>query len=83
MKPQFGKNMNYNFLIIISIVICAIISFILSYYLALFTVGEKSSFFKIVQLIVAIVSMTTFYAPIKYLLMKFMDIEQEEREKND
>ena len=83
MKPLFGKNMNYNFLIIISIVICAIISFILSYYLALFTVGEKSSFFKIVQLIVAIVSMTTFYAPIKYLLMKFMDIEQEEREKND
>ena len=82
MKSQFGKNMNYNFLIIISIVICAIISFILSYYLALFTVGEKSSFFKIVQLIVAIVSMTTFYASIKYMLMKYMNIE-EERKEND
>jgi hypothetical protein len=27
--------------------------------------------------------MTTFYAPIKYLLIKYMNIEQEEREKND
>ena len=83
MKTLFGKNMNYNFLIIISIVICAIISFILSYYLALFTVGEKSSFFKIVQLIVAIVSMTTFYAPIKHLLIKFTNLEEDEREKNE
>ena len=44
---------------------------------------RNSSLFKIAQLIITIVSMTTFYAPIKYLLMKFMDIEQEEREKND
>ena len=56
---------------------------LISYYLVLFILGENSSLFKIAQLIITIVSMTTFYAPIKYLLMKFMDIEQEEREKND
>jgi len=77
------KKMNYNIVVIISIVICAIISSLISYYLVLFILGENSSLFKIAQLIITIVSMTTFYAPIKYLLMKFMDIEQEEREKND
>jgi membrane protein YdbS with pleckstrin-like domain len=83
MKNHFGRNMNYNIMVIISVVICAIISLLISYYLVLFILGENSSFFKIAQLIIAIVSMTTFYAPIKYLLMKFMDINEEEREKND
>jgi hypothetical protein len=83
MKDLFGEKMNYNIVVIISIVICAIISSLISYYLVIFTLGENSSLFKIAQLIITIVSMTTFYAPIKYLLMKFMDIEQEEREKND
>ena len=77
------EKMNYNIVVIISIVICAIISSLISYYLVIFTLGENSSLFKIAQLILTIVSMTTFYAPIKYLLMKFMDIEPEEREKND
>ena len=75
------EKMNYNIVVIISIVICAIISSLISYYLVIFTLGENSSLFKIAQLILTIVSMTTFYAPIKYLLMKFMDIEPEEREK--
>ena len=83
MKDLYGEKMNYNIIVIISIVICAIISMLTSYYLVLFILGENSSLFKIAQLIITIVSMTTFYAPIKYLLMKFMDIEQEEREKND
>jgi hypothetical protein len=83
MKDLFGEKMNYNIVVIISIVICAIISSLISYYLVIFTLGENNSLFKIAQLIITIVSMTTFYAPIKYLLMKFMDIEQEEREKND
>ena len=83
MKDLYGEKMNYNIIVIISIVICAIISMLASYYLVLFILGENSSLFKIAQLIITIVSMTTFYAPIKYLLMKFMDIEQEEREKND
>ncbi len=83
MKDLYGEKMNYNIVVIISIVICAIISSLISYYLVIFTLGENSSLFKIAQLILTIVSMTTFYAPIKYLLMKFMDIEPEEREKND
>ena len=83
MKDLYGEKMNYNIVVIISIVICAIISSLISYYLVIFTLGENSSLFKIAQLILTIVSMTSFYAPIKYLLMKFMDIEPEEREKND
>ena len=84
MKCQFGKSeMNYNMFVVISVVICAIISLFISYYLVLFVLGENSSFFKIAQLIIAIVSMTTFYAPIKYLLIKYMNIKEEEREKND
>ena len=53
----------------------------ISYYLVLFTLGKDSNFFKIAQFILAIVSITTFYAPIKYILMKY--IHTEEREKND
>ena len=83
MKSQFGKKMNYNIVVIISVIICAIISLLISYYIALFVLGESNSFFKIAQLIIAIVSMTSFYAPIKYLLMKYMNINQEEREEND
>lgn len=83
MKNQFGKNMNYNIVVIISVVICAIISLLISYYFALFVLGEASSFFKIAQLVIAIVSMTTFYAPIKYVLLKYMNINQDEREEND
>jgi hypothetical protein len=72
--------MNYNIVVIISVIICAIISFVLSYYLSLFILGENSGLFKIAQLIIAIVSMTTFYAPIKYLLLKFMEIDENKSE---
>ncbi|UTJ05921.1 hypothetical protein [Arcobacter roscoffensis] len=45
---------------------------------------ENSSLFKIAQLAIAVASMTTFYAPIKHLLLKYMDIDIEESEnKND
>jgi hypothetical protein len=71
--------MNYNTAVVISAVICAIISLFISYYFVLFILSENSSFFKIAQFIVAIVSITTFYAPIKYLLIKYMNIKQEER----
>ena len=74
--------MKYNIIVILSAVICAIISMFISYYLVFFTLGKDSSFFKIAQFIVAIVSITTFYAPIKYILMKYMNIK-EEREKDD
>jgi hypothetical protein len=72
--------MSYNFVVIISIIICAIISLLLSYYGVLLVLSENSGLFKIAQLIVAIVSMTTFYAPIKHLLLKYMDVDQEESE---
>ena len=72
--------MSYNIVVIISIVICAIISLLLSYYGVLLVLSENSGLFKIAQLIVAIVSMTTFYAPIKHLLLKYMDVDQEESE---
>jgi hypothetical protein len=72
--------MNYNIVVIISVIICAIISFVLSYYLSLFILGANSGLFKIAQLIIAIVSMTTFYAPIKYLLLKFMEIDENKSE---
>ncbi|MDD2894977.1 MAG: hypothetical protein PHG81_03055 [Aliarcobacter sp.] len=74
--------MKYNTMVILSAIICAIISMLISYYLVLFTLGNDSGFFKIAQFILAIVSITTFYAPIKYILMKYMNIE-EEREEND
>ena len=70
--------MNYNIVIIVSIVICAILSLLLSYYGVLLILDENSSLFKMAQLIVAIVSMTTFYAPIKHLLLKYMNIDESE-----
>lgn len=76
--------MNYNLVMIISVVICAIISMLLSYYGTLLVLDEKSGLFKIVQLVIAIVSMTTFYAPIKSFLMNYMDVDMSESEnKND
>ncbi|CAM3593520.1 hypothetical protein [Arcobacter aquimarinus] len=72
--------MNYNIVIVISVVICAIISLFISYYLALFIVGEDSNFFKALQLIIAIISMTTFYAPTKHIIIKFMNLNEDESE---
>lgn len=72
--------MNYNIVIIVSIVICAILSLLLSYYGVLLILDENSGLFKVTQLIVAIVSMTTFYAPIKHILLKYMDIDSNESE---
>jgi len=75
--------MNYNIIVIVSIIICAIISLLLSYYGVLLILDENNALFKIAQLIVAIVSMTTFYAPIKHLLLKYMEIDSSESEKID
>jgi len=76
--------MNYNIVVVVSVVICAIISLLISYYGVMLLLDEKSGLFKMAQLIVAIVSMTTFYAPIKHLLIKYMDVDESESEnKND
>jgi len=72
--------MNYNIVVIISVVICAILSLLLSYYGVLLILDENSGLFKMAQLIIAIVSMTTFYAPIKHLLLKYMNIDESESE---
>ncbi len=69
---------SYNMVVITSIILCAILSLFLSYYLTLFILGENSSLFKIVQLISAILLLTTLYSPIKHILFKFV---KEEREK--
>ena len=70
--------MNYNIVVIVSIVICAILSLLISYYGVLLLLNENSGLFKMAQLIVAIVSMTTFYAPIKHVLLKYMNIYESE-----
>lgn len=75
--------MNYNLVVIISVVICGIISLLLSYYGTLLIFDEDSGLFKIIQLVIAIVSMTTFYAPIKVFLLDYMDVEIPESENKD
>ena len=75
--------MNYNLLVVISIVICAIISFVLSYYITLLMLDENSGFFKMVQLFIVIVLLSSFYAPIKYMLMKLMNFKEEENDKDE
>lgn len=72
--------MNYNIAIIVSIVICAILSMLIGYYGALLILDETSGSFKMAQLIITIVSMTTFYAPIKFALLKYMNIKSTESE---
>lgn len=72
--------MSYNKAVIISLIICAIISFLLSYFLSLLFFGEDSGLFKISQLILAIVSMTTLYSPIKFKILKYMHVEGLENE---
>lgn len=73
--------MNYNLIIIISGIICAIISLMFSYYGTLIILDEENGLFKIVQLLIAIMTMTTLYTPIKFLLLKYTGIDIDEGEK--
>jgi len=66
--------MNYNVTIIVSIVITALLALGISFGVINFFF-EDSSFKKIIQLIIAVLFMTTFYAPIKHILLKYMDIK--------
>ena len=83
MKRLSGKIMNYNIVVIVSVIICAIISMLISYYGVLLLLDENSGLFKMAQLIVAIVSMTTFYAPIKHMLLNYMNIDEREGESEE
>ncbi len=82
MMMQFGKNMNYNITIIVSLIICAIISFIVGFYGVSLFLDEKSAYFKIFQLIVTIVLMMSIYSPIKFMLLKYMNIDVKEVNKD-
>lgn len=71
--------MNYNIAMIISVVSTACISLLFSYLLTDYFF-EGASYFKVVQLIIAVLLMTTFYAPIKYVILKYMDIKGEDND---
>ena len=66
--------MNYNIGIIVSLVITMLLALGVSFGLVnLFF--EASSWKKIIQLIAAVFFMTTFYAPIKHILLKYMNVK--------
>lgn len=83
MMSQYGKKMNYNIVVIVSVIICAIISLLLSYYGTQLILDEESGLFKMAQLAIAIATMTSIYAPIKVFLLKYMDVEIPESESKD
>lgn len=71
--------MNYNIAIIVAAVTTMLVALGIStlavdYFLA------DSSWKKMAQLIMAVFLMTTFYAPIKHILLKYMDIKGNEDE---
>lgn len=71
--------MNYNVAIIVSIIITMLLALGISSLIVSFFF-EASSFKKVIQLIVAVFFMTTFYAPIKHILLKYMNIKGNEDE---
>lgn len=71
--------MNYNVAIIISIVITMLLALGVST-LIVNLFFDAASYKKIIQLITAVFFMTTFYAPIKFILLKYMDIKGNEDE---
>lgn len=73
--------MNYNIVVIISLVICAIISLMFSYYGTLIMLDESNGLFKIVQLLIAVMTMFTLYTPLKFKLLEYMDVKIDESEK--
>lgn len=75
--------MNYNIIVIVSLTISLFISFILSYYLSLIILEENHNYFKVLQLIFAIITLTTIYPSIKYLLLKYLKYDEFEGEKKN
>lgn len=71
--------MNYNIAMIVSAVITLLLAFGISM-VAVEYFLDGSSWKKMVQLILAIFLMTTFYAPIKHVILKYMDIKGTEDE---
>ncbi len=69
--------MNYNVVIVVSLLICAIISFCIGFCGVALFLDESSAYFKVFQLIVTIILMMSVYSPIKFVLLKYMNIEDE------
>ena len=85
MMNQYGalKKMNYNTIVIISVIISAIISYLVSFYGTSLLLEQNSGLFKFTQLIIAIVTLTTIYSPLKVMLLKYVDLDEFEDKKND
>ena len=75
--------MNYNLIVIISVVISAIISFIVGYYGTSLLLDKDSGLFKFAQLVITIVTITTIYSPLKVMLLKYVEIDEYEGKKDD
>lgn len=75
--------MSYNTIVIISVVISAIISYLVSFYGTSLMLEQDSGLFKFAQLIIAIVTLTTIYSPLKVMLLKYVDLDEFEDKKND
>ncbi len=73
--------MNYNIAILISLLICAFISFVVGFYSVLIFLDEKDVYFSIFQLIVTIILMMSMYSPLKFVLLKYMGIKIDDKNK--
>ena len=68
--------MSYNLIVVISVVISAIISYLISFYGTSLFLEESSGLFKFAQLVIAIVTLTTIYSPLKVMLLKYVAIDE-------
>ena len=75
--------MSYNLIVVISVVISAIISYLVSFYGTSLLLEENSGLFKFAQLVIAVVTLTTIYSPLKVMLLKYVGIDEFEGKKDD
>lgn len=75
--------MNYNLVVVISLVISAIISYLVGFYGTGLVLEENSGLFKFAQLVITIVTLATIYSPLKVILLRYVDLDEFEGKKND
>ena len=75
--------MNYNLIVIISVVISAIISYLVGFYGTSLMLEENSGLFKFAQLVITIATLATIYSPLKVILLRYVDIDEYEGKKDD
>ncbi len=66
--------MKYNTVVLIAILITAVLALGLSYVISNYFFSQYS-FYKMIQLFFAVLFLTTFYSPIKFFLIEYMDSE--------